>query len=98
MITINPWRSTKCAGCRRQPLRSLKSGPNKPTASAANQRSGRSVPWTKPAATIRAAPERAKGAIRRIAANRSRSSRAPSAYSVRCMTFTIRNATPNTTP
>jgi predicted dehydrogenase len=42
---------------------------DKPTASAASQSMGLSPPWTNPAAMIRAAPARAEGALRRIAAS-----------------------------
>ena len=76
MITISPWRSTKCAGARRQPSTGMTSGPRNPTASATTTAPTRNAPSTKPAARISVAPARLDGAIRRIAANRSGSARA----------------------
>jgi hypothetical protein len=76
----------------------VKSGAIKPIVSAASQSTGRSAPWTKPATTISAAPAVDNGATRAIAASRSRSPRAESAYNAACITITIRNVAPKTTP
>lgn len=55
MITISPWRSTKCAGCTRKPPTPRKRGATRPISSATSQRSGFDQPCAKPAATINAA-------------------------------------------
>src|SRR5262249_53852150 len=98
MITINPCRSTKCAGSTRQPRTPTKAGPKKPTASAMTHNAARRPSSVNPAARISSEPPRTHGTTRWIASRRSRLPRAPSAYRVACMAFTMRNETPKTTP
>src|SRR5262249_17900274 len=52
MITINPCRSTKCAGSTRQPRTPTKAGPKKPTASAVTHNAARRPSSVNPAARI----------------------------------------------
>ena len=73
MITISPWRSTKCAGWTRQPLTPREQRPDEADGERGEPEQRLAAPpCTNPATRISVAPASDHGAIRRIAAEESR--------------------------